>query len=54
MLVSGNRKESNEALQLFLRLLDEEERLELQHLFGFLYIVSGKALIYNFVHNLIL
>lgn len=37
---NGNRKESNEALQLFLRLLDEEERLELQHLFGFLYIVS--------------
>lgn len=36
----SNRKESNEALQLFLRLLDEEERLELQHLFGFLYIVS--------------
>lgn len=48
---SGNRKESNEALQLFLRLLDENERLELQHLLSFLYIVQSKNFNFSsFIH----
>ncbi|CBY10942.1 unnamed protein product [Oikopleura dioica] len=35
-----NRKESNEALQLFFRLLSPSSRIELEHLFRFLYSVS--------------
>ncbi|CAG5112670.1 Oidioi.mRNA.OKI2018_I69.chr2.g6860.t1.cds [Oikopleura dioica] len=37
---NGNRKESNEALQLFFRLLSPSSRQELEHLFRFLYSVS--------------
>ena len=49
IVFSGNRKESNEALQLFLRLLDENERLELQHLLSFLYIVQSENFNFHFL-----
>jgi len=42
IFLSENRKESNEALQLFFRLLSPSSRIELEHLFRFLYSVSSK------------
>ena len=44
-MVSDEQRDSSEALQLFLRLLSNEERDELHHLFSFLYIVQGEHLI---------